>query len=154
LFWVRKIFCEKAYERLYLALFAVHTSKKKDFVKKCENLWIHGNSREKVWIFFVNSREFTWNHVKKCEKVWILVNSREKVWIWQHCIQRKKLFQKCPVFLLSNNLRKFRGKSWVERFLIYSEKKLEFLFWINRKNVEKKFFSSKKNRWKCFLVLR
>jgi hypothetical protein len=29
LFWVRKIFCEKAHERLYLALFAVHTGKKK-----------------------------------------------------------------------------------------------------------------------------
>jgi hypothetical protein len=33
-----KEFCEKAHERLFLALFAVHTGKKKDFVKKCENL--------------------------------------------------------------------------------------------------------------------
>jgi hypothetical protein len=33
-----KDFCEKAHERLYLALFAVHTGKKKDFVKKCENV--------------------------------------------------------------------------------------------------------------------
>jgi hypothetical protein len=33
-----KDFCEKAHERLFLALFAIHTSKKKDFVKMCENL--------------------------------------------------------------------------------------------------------------------
>jgi hypothetical protein len=33
-----KDFCEKAHERLFLALFAVHTGTKKDFVKKCENL--------------------------------------------------------------------------------------------------------------------
>jgi hypothetical protein len=35
-FWVRKIFCEKSHERLFWALFAVHTGKKKDLVKKCE----------------------------------------------------------------------------------------------------------------------
>jgi hypothetical protein len=34
-----------------LALFAAHTGKKKDFVKKCEILWIHVNSHEKVWIW-------------------------------------------------------------------------------------------------------
>jgi hypothetical protein len=34
----KKILCEKAYEMLFLAMFAVHTGKKKDFVKKCENV--------------------------------------------------------------------------------------------------------------------
>jgi hypothetical protein len=35
---VRKIFCEKVHERLFLAFFAVYTGKKKDFVKKCDIL--------------------------------------------------------------------------------------------------------------------
>jgi hypothetical protein len=35
---IGKIFCEKAHERLFSALFAVHTGKKKDFVKKYKNL--------------------------------------------------------------------------------------------------------------------
>jgi hypothetical protein len=46
LFWVRKIFCEKAYERLFLALFAVQTGKKKDFVKICEFTRIHAKKCE------------------------------------------------------------------------------------------------------------
>jgi hypothetical protein len=33
-----KDFSEKAHETPFLALFAVRTDKKKDFVKKCENL--------------------------------------------------------------------------------------------------------------------
>jgi hypothetical protein len=51
-------------------LFAVHTGTKKDFVKKCENLWIHANSRKFTRIH-VNSRKFTWIHAKKCEISWI-----------------------------------------------------------------------------------
>jgi hypothetical protein len=43
---LRKICCEKVHERLFLALFAVYTGKKKDFVKNCEILWIHTFSRE------------------------------------------------------------------------------------------------------------
>jgi hypothetical protein len=43
---VRKIFCEKVHERLFLALFAVHTGKKKDFVKKRDITRIHVKNRE------------------------------------------------------------------------------------------------------------
>jgi hypothetical protein len=67
----KRFFYEKAHERLFWALFTVHTGEKKiswKSVKMCEYfLWIHANSREKVGNF-VNSREFAW-----------------KKWIWQHC---------------------------------------------------------------------
>jgi hypothetical protein len=69
LFWVRKIICEKAYERLFLALFAVQTGKKKiswKSVKICEFNWIHANSRE-LTRKSVKFREFTRIHAKKCE---------------------------------------------------------------------------------------
>jgi hypothetical protein len=54
----KRIFVKKAHERLFIALFAVNTGKKKDFVKKCE--------------FFL------WIHAKKCEISWIHANSRDR----------------------------------------------------------------------------
>jgi hypothetical protein len=51
-----KDFYEKGHEKLFLALFAVHTGKKKYFVKKCE-------FTQKS----VKFREFTRIRVKKCE---------------------------------------------------------------------------------------
>jgi hypothetical protein len=60
LFWVRKIFFEKAHERLFWALFAVPSIPVKKRFR--EKVWKFVNSREKVWIN-VNSREFAWKNV-------------------------------------------------------------------------------------------
>jgi hypothetical protein len=40
-FEYERFYVKKPNERLFLALYAVHTGKKKDFVKKCEDLRIH-----------------------------------------------------------------------------------------------------------------
>jgi hypothetical protein len=80
---VRKIFCEKAYERLFLALFVVHTSKKKIS-------W-------KVWKF-VNSHFFTWIRVNLIENLLninlgcFLIGCKKQTLFFLHHRGTKRLF--------------------------------------------------------------